>query len=90
MMLGLPEATKARYDVSRVDKLMISSAPARRETKLAIMEFFRNGKLHELYGSTETGWVTLAASRRADRPARLGGPRMGRLGADPAARCARP
>jgi acyl-CoA synthetase (AMP-forming)/AMP-acid ligase II len=38
---------------------MISSAPARRETKLAIMEFFRNGKLHELYGSTEAGWVTL-------------------------------
>ena len=59
MMLALPEATKARYDVSRVDKLMISSAPARRETKLAIMEFFRNGRLHELYGSTETGWVTL-------------------------------
>ena len=59
MMLALPEATKARYDVSRVDKLMISSAPARRETKLAIMAFFRNGRLHELYGSTETGWVTL-------------------------------
>jgi fatty-acyl-CoA synthase len=59
MMLGLPEATKARYDVSRVDKLMISSAPARRETKLAILEFFRNGRLHELYGSTEAGWVTL-------------------------------
>ncbi len=59
MMLGLPEDTKARYDVSAVEKLMISSAPARRETKLAIMEFFRNGKLHELYGSTEAGWVTL-------------------------------
>jgi fatty-acyl-CoA synthase len=38
---------------------MISSAPARRETKLAIMAFFPNGRLHELYGSTETGWVTL-------------------------------
>ena len=59
MMLGLPEAVKARYDVSRVEKLMISSAPARRETKLAILEHFRNGKLHELYGSTEAGWVTL-------------------------------
>jgi fatty-acyl-CoA synthase len=59
MMLALPEAIKARYDVSRVDKLMISSAPARRDTKLAIMEFFRNGRLHELYGSTEAGWVTL-------------------------------
>jgi fatty-acyl-CoA synthase len=59
MMLGLPALVKARYDVSRVDKLMISSAPARRETKLAILEHFRNGKLHELYGSTEAGWVTL-------------------------------
>ena len=23
------------------------------------MECFRNSRLHELYGSTETGWVTL-------------------------------
>ena len=59
MMLGLPAAVKAKYDVSRVEKLMISSAPARRETKLAILEHFRNGRLHELYGSTEAGWVTL-------------------------------
>ena len=59
MMLALPASAKARYDVTRVDKLMISSAPARRETKLAIMDFFRNGRLHELYGSTEAGWVTL-------------------------------
>jgi acyl-CoA synthetase (AMP-forming)/AMP-acid ligase II len=59
MMLGLSPALKARHDVSRVDKLMISSAPARRDTKLAIMEHFRNGRLHELYGSTEAGWVTL-------------------------------
>jgi acyl-CoA synthetase (AMP-forming)/AMP-acid ligase II len=59
MMLGLPAEVKARYDVSRVEKLMISSAPARRETKLAILDHFRNGKLYELYGSTEAGWVTL-------------------------------
>ncbi|GCB03623.1 class I adenylate-forming enzyme family protein [Ralstonia sp. SET104] len=59
MMLGLPAAVKAKYDVSAVEKLMISSAPARRETKLAIMEYFRNGRLYELYGSTEAGWVTL-------------------------------
>ena len=59
MMLALPEAVKRRHDVSRVGKLMISSAPARRETKLAILEQFRNGKLYELYGSTEAGWVTL-------------------------------
>ena len=59
MMLALPEATKARYDVSAVEKLMISSAPARKDTKLAILDHFRNGQLYELYGSTEAGWVTL-------------------------------
>ena len=59
MLLALPEQVKARYDVGSVGKLMISSAPARKDTKLAILEFFRNGKLYELYGSTEAGWVTL-------------------------------
>jgi acyl-CoA synthetase (AMP-forming)/AMP-acid ligase II len=59
MTLGLPAAVKGRYDVDAISKLMISSAPARRETKLAIMEHFRNSQLFELYGSTEAGWVTL-------------------------------
>lgn len=70
MMLSLPEAVKARYDVSAVEKLMISSAPARRQTKLAIMEFFCHGKLYELYGSTEAGWVTLL--RPQEQTERLG------------------
>jgi acyl-CoA synthetase (AMP-forming)/AMP-acid ligase II len=59
MMLALPPEVKARHDVSRVGKLLISSAPARRDTKLAILEHFRNGRLFELYGSTEAGYVTL-------------------------------
>lgn len=59
MMLDLPAAVKARCDVSRVGKLLVSSAPARRETKLGILELFPNGRLFELYGSTEAGWVTV-------------------------------
>jgi len=59
MMLGLPAAVRARYNVDAVTKLMISSAPARRDTKLAVMEYFRNSGLYELYGSTECGWVTM-------------------------------
>ena len=59
MTLGLPASVKASYDVSRVRKLMISSAPARKDTKLAILDYFRNSELYELYGSTEAGWVTL-------------------------------
>ena len=59
MTLGLPADVKARYDVSRIRKLMISSAPARKDTKLGILDYFRNSELYELYGSTEAGWVTL-------------------------------
>jgi len=59
MILGLPDAVKAKYSTDCVRKLFISSAPARRDTKLAIMAFFRNSQLYEMYGSTEAGWVTL-------------------------------
>ncbi len=59
MMLELPSDVRARYDVSRVGRLMISSAPARENLKRAILDYFSNGKLYELYGSTEAGWVTL-------------------------------
>ena len=59
MLLDLPASVRGRYDVDAVSKLMISSAPARRETKRAVMEYFRNSGLFELYGSTEAGWVTM-------------------------------
>jgi fatty-acyl-CoA synthase len=59
MVLALPETSRHKYDLSSVTRLMISSAPARRETKLAVMEQFPNSGLFELYGSTEAGWVTL-------------------------------
>ncbi len=59
MMLGLPAAVRDRYDREAVTKLMISSAPARPDTKRAVMEMFRNSGLFELYGSTEAGWVTM-------------------------------
>jgi acyl-CoA synthetase (AMP-forming)/AMP-acid ligase II len=59
MMLGLPESVRAKYNFDAVTKLMISSAPARPETKREVMEMFPNSGLFELYGATETGWVTM-------------------------------
>ncbi len=70
MMLGLPETRKAQHDVGGVRKLLISSAPARKETKLAIMDYFRNSELLELYGSTEQGWATLL--RPSEQMTKLG------------------
>jgi acyl-coenzyme A synthetase/AMP-(fatty) acid ligase len=59
MMLALPDDIKLNIDVSSIRQLLISSAPARKETKLAIMEYFKNAELWEAYGSTEGGLVTL-------------------------------
>ena len=59
MMLGLPAAVRERFPCERVSKLMISSAPAREDTKRAVMAMFANSGLFELYGSTEAGWVTM-------------------------------
>ncbi|MEK8032517.1 AMP-binding protein [Ideonella sp. DXS29W] len=59
MMLGLPAEVTSRHDLRAVGKLLISSAPARAETKRAVMSLFPNARLFELYGSTEAGWVTI-------------------------------
>jgi acyl-CoA synthetase (AMP-forming)/AMP-acid ligase II len=59
MMLGVPPAERADLELGRVKKLMISSAPARPDTKRAVMEMFPSSGLFELYGSSEAGWVTM-------------------------------
>ena len=59
MMLGLSEAERRDADLGRMAKLMISSAPAREDTKRAVMEMFPNAGLFELYGSSESGWTTM-------------------------------
>lgn len=70
MILSLPDAIKNKYDVSCMRQLLISSAPARRDTKVAILEFFKNAELWEAYGSTEAGLVTLC--RPEDQLRKLG------------------
>ncbi len=59
MMSGLSQAARANSISAASTKLMISSAPARPDTKLAVMEMFQNSGLYELYGSSEAGWVTM-------------------------------
>ena len=59
MLLSLPEEVKDKYDLTSIKKLLISSAPARRDTKLGILKMFPNSKLDEAYGSTEAGCVTI-------------------------------
>jgi acyl-CoA synthetase (AMP-forming)/AMP-acid ligase II len=59
MILALPSEIKDNIDVSSIRQLLISSAPARKDLKAAIMGYFKNAELWEAYGSTEGGLVTL-------------------------------
>jgi acyl-CoA synthetase (AMP-forming)/AMP-acid ligase II len=58
LILNVAEEAK-RFDRSSIRKLLCSSAPVRKEMKLAIMEFFPGVQLYEAYGSTEAGMVTV-------------------------------
>jgi acyl-CoA synthetase (AMP-forming)/AMP-acid ligase II len=70
MILDLPSDIKDRINVSSIRQLLISSAPARKELKLAIMAYFKNAELWEAYGSTEGGLATLL--RPEDQLKKLG------------------
>ncbi len=70
MMLALPDEVKRKYDVSSIRQLLISSAPARKDTKIEIMKYFQNAELWEAYGSTEQGLMTLL--RPEDQMEKLG------------------
>lgn len=59
MILDLPDDVKGNIDVSSIRQLLISSAPASKDLKKAIMQYFKNAELWEAYGSTEGGLGTL-------------------------------
>ncbi|MEM8948378.1 MAG: AMP-binding protein [Pseudomonadota bacterium] len=59
MMLDVPDHERGETGFERVEKLMVSSAPAHVDLKRQIMAMFPNSGLFELYGSTEAGWVTM-------------------------------
>jgi acyl-CoA synthetase (AMP-forming)/AMP-acid ligase II len=58
LILNAPAHSK-HYDVTSIRKLLCSSAPVRKDMKLAIMQFFPGVQLYEGYGSTEAGIVTV-------------------------------
>ena len=70
MILSLPDEIKKKYDVSSMRQLLVSSAPIRKDTKIAVLDFFKNAELWEAYGSTEAGLVTLC--RPEDQLRKLG------------------
>ncbi|MEW6334023.1 MAG: AMP-binding protein [Thermodesulfobacteriota bacterium] len=58
LILNTPSEARRR-NVSSIRKLLCSSAPVRKNMKLAILDFFPGVELYEAYGSTEAGIVTI-------------------------------
>jgi acyl-CoA synthetase (AMP-forming)/AMP-acid ligase II len=78
-ILNVSEEGRKR-DVSSIRKLLCSSAPARKDMKLAVMEFFPGVELYEAYGSTEAGIVTVL--KPEDQMRKLGSIGFESLGTD--------
>jgi acyl-CoA synthetase (AMP-forming)/AMP-acid ligase II len=79
LLLNAQEEIKKR-DISSIRKLLCSSAPARKDMKLAVMEFFPGVELYEAYGSTEAGIVTVL--KPEDQLRKLGSIGFESLGTD--------
>ncbi len=71
-LMKLPEQVRARYDVSSLSYVMIAAAPCPAEVKRAMIDWW-GPIIHEFYGSTELGYMTLCNSQEAlDRPGTVG------------------
>ncbi len=79
IILNATEEERKR-DVSSIRKLLCSSAPVRKDMKLAIMDFFKGVELYEGYGSTEAGIVTTL--KPEDQMRKLGSIGFESLGTD--------
>jgi acyl-CoA synthetase (AMP-forming)/AMP-acid ligase II len=79
LILNIPEEER-QYDVTSVRKLLCSSAPVRKDMKLAIIDFFSGVDLYEGYGSTEAGIVTVL--KPEDQLKKLGSIGQESLGTD--------
>jgi long-chain acyl-CoA synthetase len=60
-LLKLPEHVRRRYDISSLEFIIHAAAPCPTDVKLAMIEWW-GPILHEFYGGTESGPVTLSSS----------------------------
>ncbi len=73
-LLRLPEAVRAKYDVSSLQWVIHGAAPCPPEIKLAMIDWW-GPVIHEYYGSTEVGIITHATSEEyRAKPGTVGRP----------------
>ncbi len=76
-LLKLPAEVRGRYDLSSLKFVMHAAAPCPMEIKRAMIEWL-GPVIHEFYGSTESGAVTVVDSHEwLERPGTVGRPMQG-------------
>lgn len=74
-IFNLPEAVRAKYDVSSLEVIPSGAAALPQATKEQVIAYFGPGRLFEGYGSTETGAITsLRPEDQLTRPGSAGRP----------------
>jgi long-chain acyl-CoA synthetase len=77
-LLRLPEATRARYDLSSLEFVVHGAAPCPRDVKRQMIEWW-GPVFHEHYGTTEVGLICRASSQEwLEREGTVGRPFVGR------------
>jgi bile acid-coenzyme A ligase len=75
----LPEASRARYDLSSLHRVMSTGAPSPAWMKRAWIEWLGPEKVFEAYGGTErTGGTMISGTEWLAHPGSVGKPTMGR------------
>jgi long-chain acyl-CoA synthetase len=71
-LMKLPEAVRAKYDISSLRHIIHAAAPCPADVKRAMIEWW-GPVIYEFYGSTESGAVTFANSEDAlNKPGTVG------------------
>jgi long-chain acyl-CoA synthetase len=71
-ILALPEAVRARYDVSSLRKVLHAAAPCPPEVKRRIMAYFPADSVWEFYGATEGPGTIISPAAWRERPGSVG------------------
>jgi long-chain acyl-CoA synthetase len=73
-ILQLPDAERARHDLSSIRLVMHSAAPCPPAVKRGIMQVFPPGTVTEFYGASEGGFTRITAEEWLRKPGSVGTP----------------
>ncbi|MDG2005413.1 MAG: AMP-binding protein [Novosphingobium sp.] len=71
-IMALPEETRAKYDVSSIKAILHSAAPCPRDVKAAVLDYFPEGSIWEVYGGTEGAMSMISPEEWSKKPGSVG------------------